>query len=116
MKRFLFPKKLKEEVDLILHLPFIERVLHPKGIRAIAAVFIGSAIMSGGAAMASHAHDIAHMLPVHYLFFDIFGLFLHGVGAVPALRYIEPFWNILFGGVASEAAVEVIEEIEEQNN
>lgn len=88
----------RREIRAIGNLPFVQRVTHHKARRTVGVVGIGVSMMVGGTVIASHRHELAHHVPFmsHYLF-DTIGYFIHAAGALPALRYIEPFWLLMFG-------------------
>lgn len=78
-----------------LNLP--RRVMHPKSRRHVVTVTMGIVVMVAGSSVAMNGHHYANLSGVPTLIFDVFGYFLHGVGAVPLIAHAEPFWAILRG-------------------
>ncbi len=93
------PQIVKDEVQTILHLPLIERVLHPKSRRPIIALSIGISAMLAGSFLAQSAKPLNEACGAPHILVDTVGYFVHAVGAIPALRYFEPVWTILAGSV-----------------
>ena len=93
-------RRVKADVQTILHLPLVERLLHSKARRPLGVLALGIVLMVLGSMIAAHRHELAEWIPIHHLLFDTGGYFLHAVGAVPALRYVEPVWAILAGAAA----------------
>ncbi len=92
-------KEIKSEIDCILHLPFIERITHKKARRVLIVMAVGAFLMLLGSLIANYRADISEIIPVHHIMIDTGGYFLHAIGALPILRYIEPFWTLLLGEI-----------------
>lgn len=102
---FVSPHRLHvlANVKSVLHLPFWGRLLHHKSHRTIGMMGLGITIMMTGSWIASEREAISHVVGLHHLIFDSLGYFLHAAGAIPALRYVEPFWALLSGtAIAAE--------------
>lgn len=107
MKRFwgwLTVSAVKKDVQVILHLPLVQRLAHRKARRTVVAVSLSVVLMLTGSTIAHEAKWFNELLGVHQLLVDAVGYFTHAVGAVPAIRYLDPFWSILMGG--AETVVE----------
>lgn len=97
-------KKFREELNSILHLPFLERITHPKARRPIRAVALSVTIMVVSSMIAKNADWIAHnVIAVPHVAIDAFAYFCHGVGSLPCVRYLEPMWALVMG---AEEAIE----------
>lgn len=83
-----------KHLNVILKLPLADRLFHRLARRHVLAVLLGILTMLVGSAFSSLAH---HQALVPVAVWDATGYFIHGVGAVPILRHIEPFWIILVG-------------------
>jgi hypothetical protein len=90
-------RKAQEEVSKVLHLPLWSRLTHPASHRPFAVVALGVGIMLVGSFIAANKEWFVIHCGLHHLLFDTLGYFIHGVGSVPVLRYIEPVWSILAG-------------------
>lgn len=101
---FRTPRILRAIADAksLLHLHPLRRLLHRKAHRPVAVVGLGTVVMVTGSVIASAKDVLGHMIGVHHIVIDTVGYFIHAVGALPAIRYIEPMWLILFGS-AEEA-------------
>lgn len=86
-----------EGVRTLLHLPIWRRMIHAKARRTVGIMSLGIVVMLTGSLIASERELIGHAVGVHHLVFDTLGYFLHAAGAIPALRYVEPFWLLLTG-------------------
>jgi hypothetical protein len=86
-----------DEVKHILHLPLLMRISHPRARRTIIAWGSSVCIMTIGSFIAGHAHMVELYYHVPAVAVDTTGYFLHAIGAVPALRYFEPFWTLILG-------------------
>lgn len=95
------PAAVREDIDQILHLPFMERLLHPKSRRPLIAMAVGTALMLAASTISVEAEHISHYIPLPHNVIDAFAYWLHGMAALPFARYIEPLWW-LFMGAASE--------------
>ncbi len=84
-----------DEVRHIAHLPFVERITHAKARRSIMAVAVGVLLMLVGSAIASSAETLSRSADVPPIVVDTFGYFRHAIGAVPALRHIEPLCLVI---------------------
>ena len=99
----------KDEFKAILHLPLVERLLHVMARRTLMAVSLGVILMAVGSTIAASAKDVEHYFGLNHIIVDVVGYFLHGAGALPAFRFIEPLWTLILG--ASEAAAEKAAEV-----
>lgn len=90
-------KRVTGEIPHILHLPIIQRLLHHKARRPVGAVVLGVSAMMTGSLIATNAAWVTTLVPIHHIVVDTTGYFIHAVGAVPILRYIEPFWMLIVG-------------------
>lgn len=97
-------KAVKKDVQVILHLPLVQRLTHKKSRRTVVSVSVGALLMLSGSTIAHEAKWFEGMIGVHQLVVDVVGYFVHAVGAVPAIRYIDPLWTLVMG--ASEVAEE----------
>lgn len=88
---------VKREILDILHLPLIDRLMHIKSRRIVVAVLSGVLMMLVGSTIAKHAERIEYTFGIHELVAETFGFFLHGVGAVPIMRYLDPAWTLVMG-------------------
>lgn len=88
---------VRKDVATILHLGLWARLLHPKARRPVAGVVLGVLMMLAGSLTAHSAGLIEAGLGVHHLVVDTVGYFVHAVGAIPAIRYIDPFWTLVLG-------------------
>ena len=86
------------EVDVILHLPFIERVTHKKARRSIICCIIGIGVMSAGSSISVYAHELSHVFHLSHVAIDTFAYGLHGLGLFPIARHIDLIWLIFLGG------------------
>ncbi len=101
-------RRVKAEVAAILHLPLVERLTHHNARRPLMAILLGVVMMLVGSIIVSIKEELHHYFGGHHIVFDTFGLFLHGIGAVPLLRYVEPVWMLVMGAAETaggEAAV-----------
>lgn len=105
-------KFIRKELDLILHLPLVERVLHPKFRRPLLGIVGGIVLMCCASLLSVSADAVCHsccvwfyvpllcwewqMHPPHFLV-DALAYFCHGVGALPIIRYLEPAYAIFIG-------------------
>lgn len=90
-------KRAVTAVREVLHLPLIKRLVHRRTRRIVVVMVAGAVLMTFGSAIAAHRNEIAEVVPVHHLIFDVIGYFIHACGALPALKYIEPFVTLLLG-------------------
>jgi hypothetical protein len=90
-------RKAIADAKSILHLPRLSRIVHHKARRPVAIVAIGVIVMLLGSMIAAHKDSLGHLIGVHHIIVDTIGYFIHAAGALPALRYIEPVWLVLFG-------------------
>jgi len=103
-------RKGQEEVAHILHLPFIERVMHPASRRPLFIMAASITIMVLSSTLAKMAHWVSHHTYVPEVCIDAFAYFSHGMGAIPFVKYVEPVWAILYG--AEKIAETVVETTE----
>ncbi len=102
-----YMRKVKAAIGEIAHLPLVERLTHHNARRPLAASMLGVGVMLTGCVIASSKEELHHTCGGHHILWDAVGYFLHGAGAIPLLRYIEPLWALLLGSseVVGEAAV-----------
>src|SRR5262245_32872552 len=88
----------REEVAHFLHLPFWARVTHPKARRPMGAMALSITIMVVSSGIATQAEWITcHVTWLPHVVVDATAYLLHGIGAVPFVKYAEPVWAILIG-------------------
>ena len=102
-----YMRSVKAAIAEIAHQPLIERLNHRNARRPLLVSLLGVVVMLCGCVVASSKEELHHTCGGHHILWDAAGYFLHGVGAIPLLRYFEPLWAILLGAseVAEEAAV-----------
>jgi hypothetical protein len=88
---------VRQDIAGILHLSLIQRLTHAKSRRIMIATSSGIILMLGGTVMSQNADGIEHVAGIHGIFVDTAGYFIHGVGAVPLMRYFEPLWTLVMG-------------------
>lgn len=112
-----YMRQIKSALHEIAHLPLLARLSHHNARRPLMAIALGVVVMLSGCVVASAKEELCHDFGGHHILWDALGYFLHGAGAIPLLRYIEPLWLLLLGspeavvvgavGAAGEAAAVV---------
>ena len=85
--RHIHPAHLKE----LAKQPRFRRLFDRRARHILVAFLLGAAVMAIGSAIAGHPQ----WFNLPHLVVDVVGYFLHAVGAVPILRWIEPAWKVL---------------------
>lgn len=97
VRKWLGVEKVMDEIKAILHLPLVERLLHHKARRTLLSFGAGAAMVLAGSLIAVNKVQIAEFLRAHDLLIDCSSGLLHDIGAIPIIRYFEPFWTLLAG-------------------
>lgn len=86
---------LSRDVQLIRHLPLLERLQQRASRQAIYFFLVGIMIMLFGVEIALWSKDFeshwAHRIG------DMVGYLIHAIGAIPCIRHVEPLFLVLFG-------------------
>lgn len=94
---FLGEKFVRKELNTILHLPLIQRLMHHKARRPVVAVVSGVFIMLTGSSIAMSAEAIGHLVLIPHVLVDTLGYSIHGIGLIPLCKYAEPIWFLVMG-------------------
>lgn len=95
-------RRIMHDVATILHLPLFARLMHHKARRPLFGFGLGCGIMLAGSAIAASVKHMDTLSHLTHVVVDTCGYLLHGIGAVPIVKHIEPVWAIVFGA-AQEA-------------
>lgn len=85
------------EEKLLRGKTFLEKLTHHKTRKHLSVIGVGVAMMATGSSIALHGVQIGELSGLPHLLIDMTAYLIHGVGAIPIVKHVEPVYDIFVG-------------------